>query len=284
MLDDLIDEVIKIDLDNMTTYNFPLDKPFGLEIIHNNKKYEFILKLSKNNNLIIFCKGYDDIDIIMDNQTDFLNQDYEINKLNNIIAQKDEEISRITHSKEDKINNLNDMIIKKDNILFNLTSKIEELTNSSNSKDVQINELEKKIQNQIEFDKEIEKLNNKNADLDNKAKELSDLISEKQFEIETLKTDNNKISSEYESHIKESELEISKKEAQIEGITQEKNNMEKELTDKIDENKTMSEEIEILKLTIEKNNSNIDSLFKEIDLLKSIISEKDKTIDTLKGR
>ena len=59
MLSDLIDTIIKIDMDEIISYNFPLDKPFGLEIIHNEITYDFIIRLSSNNhNLICFGSGH----------------------------------------------------------------------------------------------------------------------------------------------------------------------------------------------------------------------------------
>ena len=59
MLSDLIDNIIKIDSDEIFNYPFPLDEPFGLEIIHNGNIYDFIIRLSSNNdNLICFGSGH----------------------------------------------------------------------------------------------------------------------------------------------------------------------------------------------------------------------------------
>ena len=59
MLDKLVNHVIRIKLDDIINYDFPLDKPFGLEIIHNGIIYDFIIKLSSNNkNLICFGSGH----------------------------------------------------------------------------------------------------------------------------------------------------------------------------------------------------------------------------------
>lgn len=199
-----MDCIIKIDLDNTTDFNFPIGKPIGLEITYNNKKYEFILKLSKNNNLIVFCEDYEDIQILMKNPAEFLNQDDEINRLNEIIIQKDNEIAEITSSKEAIINNLNDLVIRKDNVLNSVTAKLDEIN-----------------------------------------------LEETFSKYEGLK------------------LENDEKEKKIQEIT--------------NENKALTEEIGILKSTIEKDESNLNSIFEEINLLKSIIAEKDKTIDSLRG-
>ena len=59
MLSDLVDTIIKIDMEEIIDYEFPLNKPFGLEIIHNGIIYDFIIKLSSNNhNLICFGSGH----------------------------------------------------------------------------------------------------------------------------------------------------------------------------------------------------------------------------------
>lgn len=59
MLSDLVDTIIKINMDDIIGYNFPLNKPFGLEIIHNEIIYDFIIKLSSDNqNLICFGSGH----------------------------------------------------------------------------------------------------------------------------------------------------------------------------------------------------------------------------------
>ena len=58
---------------------------------------------------------------------------------------------------------------------------------------------------------------------------------------------------------------------------------QKELKEKNNKNKSLIEEINILTSTIENNKTNIESIYKEIELLKEIISEKDETINSLKG-
>ena len=55
----LVDKVIELDYDDVENYNFPLDEPFGLEIIHNGIIYDFIINLSSSNkNLICFGSGH----------------------------------------------------------------------------------------------------------------------------------------------------------------------------------------------------------------------------------
>lgn len=59
MLSDLIDNIIKIDIEEIFNYPFPLDEPFGLEILHNGNIYDFIIRLSSgNDNLICFGSGH----------------------------------------------------------------------------------------------------------------------------------------------------------------------------------------------------------------------------------
>lgn len=59
MLSELVDTIIKLDINEVIDYDFPLNKPFGLEIMHNGIIYDFIIKLSSNNNnLICFGSGH----------------------------------------------------------------------------------------------------------------------------------------------------------------------------------------------------------------------------------
>ena len=56
VMSSLIGNVIKLDIDEIEGYEFPLDEPFGLLIPYNNELYSFIIKFSsKNKNLI--CMG-----------------------------------------------------------------------------------------------------------------------------------------------------------------------------------------------------------------------------------
>ena len=57
-MEDMVDRVIKLELDEIETYGFPLDEVFGLEINYDNVKYCLITKLASNNkNLICFGPG-----------------------------------------------------------------------------------------------------------------------------------------------------------------------------------------------------------------------------------
>lgn len=57
-MDKLVDTIIKLNLDEIESYDFPLDVPFGLDITHEDVRYCFIIKLSSNNkNLICFGPG-----------------------------------------------------------------------------------------------------------------------------------------------------------------------------------------------------------------------------------
>ncbi|KZX16124.1 hypothetical protein MBCUT_09900 [Methanobrevibacter cuticularis] len=53
-----VDKIISLELDEIEKYSFPRDELFGLKIIENGVKYEFLIKLSSyNNNLICFGSG-----------------------------------------------------------------------------------------------------------------------------------------------------------------------------------------------------------------------------------
>ena len=55
----LVETVIKLGLDEIEDYEFPLDEPFGLEVNFMNIKYEFIIRFSsENSNLLCFGSGY----------------------------------------------------------------------------------------------------------------------------------------------------------------------------------------------------------------------------------
>jgi hypothetical protein len=52
----LVDNVIEVDFDEIETYDFPLDEPFGLEINHEDVKYCFIIRLASDNKNLV-CMG-----------------------------------------------------------------------------------------------------------------------------------------------------------------------------------------------------------------------------------
>ena len=52
----LVDNIIKLNIDEIETYEFPLDTPFGLQIIHNDEIYCFIIRFSSTNKNFI-CLG-----------------------------------------------------------------------------------------------------------------------------------------------------------------------------------------------------------------------------------
>lgn len=56
MLSDIVDNVISLKIDEIEEYCFPLDSIFGLEIIENEIKYDFIINFSKNSDKLI-CFG-----------------------------------------------------------------------------------------------------------------------------------------------------------------------------------------------------------------------------------
>ena len=57
-MEDMVDTVIKLKLDEIEMYDFPLDEVFGLEVNHDNVRYCFIIKLASNNkNLLCFGPG-----------------------------------------------------------------------------------------------------------------------------------------------------------------------------------------------------------------------------------
>jgi len=152
MLNELIDNVIEIDIDKIIDFNFPLDELFVLRIIKKKIVYEFLVKLSKDeNNLIFSCNDEDPFKLISSNHNNsILNQELEIKSLNEKILQKEEKISKVKSYNDFKVNSLNDMVISKDGALVSLTNKIEELNKINESKDSQINELNDKIKNQSE--------------------------------------------------------------------------------------------------------------------------------------
>lgn len=52
----LVDNIIKIDIDEIEDYDFPLDQAFGLQIIHHDELYCFIIRFSSQNKNFI-CMG-----------------------------------------------------------------------------------------------------------------------------------------------------------------------------------------------------------------------------------
>ena len=58
MKNKLFENKISIDMEDIVDYDFPLDEPFALEIIHKGCRYDFIIRLSSSNeNLICFGSG-----------------------------------------------------------------------------------------------------------------------------------------------------------------------------------------------------------------------------------
>lgn len=51
----LVEKIIKINFDQIETYEFPLDEAFGLEVNYDGTKYCLILNLSSNNKNLICC-------------------------------------------------------------------------------------------------------------------------------------------------------------------------------------------------------------------------------------
>ena len=57
-MEDLVDTVIKLTMNEIETYDFPMDEPFGLEVNHEDVRYCFIIRLTSNNkNLLCFGPG-----------------------------------------------------------------------------------------------------------------------------------------------------------------------------------------------------------------------------------
>lgn len=54
----LVDNIIKLDIHELNTFNFPKNEFFGLEIIKDDVKYEFLIKFStESEKLICFGSG-----------------------------------------------------------------------------------------------------------------------------------------------------------------------------------------------------------------------------------
>lgn len=53
---DLVDNIIKLDMDEIEGYDFPLDEAFGLQVIYHDELYCFIIRLSSTNKNFI-CMG-----------------------------------------------------------------------------------------------------------------------------------------------------------------------------------------------------------------------------------
>lgn len=54
-MNNLVDKIIILNIDEIESYKFPLDEPFGLQINYEEVKYCFIIKLSSNNKNLICC-------------------------------------------------------------------------------------------------------------------------------------------------------------------------------------------------------------------------------------
>lgn len=59
---DLVDKIIEISISELSSYKFPKNELFGLRIIENNVKYEFLLKLKLNNDKLICFGGKGGVD------------------------------------------------------------------------------------------------------------------------------------------------------------------------------------------------------------------------------
>ena len=46
VMSSLVDNIIKLKMDEIVDYEFPLDEPFGLQIIHNDEIYCFMIRFS----------------------------------------------------------------------------------------------------------------------------------------------------------------------------------------------------------------------------------------------
>ena len=56
-MNDLVNIVLKLEMNEIENYTFPLDEPFGLEINYYNTKFCFIIKFSSKNKNIICCES-----------------------------------------------------------------------------------------------------------------------------------------------------------------------------------------------------------------------------------
>ena len=144
MLHEIVDTVIELNFnDEIKNYNFPFDELFGLKIIKNGTPYEFIIKLSHDSeDLIFFCSDDVPFKIISSKpNSDYFNQDLEIDKLTEKLNEKEEKISKIKSLHDNKLNTLNEMVISKDGALISLTKKIEELIRLNDDKNSEIQTL-----------------------------------------------------------------------------------------------------------------------------------------------
>ena len=57
-MQDLVDNIIELEINELISYDFPLDEPFGLKVKYKNVPFDFIIRLSsKNKNLICTSPG-----------------------------------------------------------------------------------------------------------------------------------------------------------------------------------------------------------------------------------
>ena len=183
MLNDLVNNVITVNIDSIIDYPLPLNEKFGLKIINNQTVHEFIIKLSDEDENLVFLYSDDENYLTLKDIYEKLSdKNSEIENLNEIIRQKDEELSEIATSKDLKISNLREMLIQKDDTLLKLTNALEE-TNIKK----QIDNMET-MQEQIKvMDETIEENNTNINSLNDEIDLLKSIIAEKDKTIESLK-------------------------------------------------------------------------------------------------
>ncbi len=268
MFNELVDEVVKVDVESLLSYKFPLDKTYGLEVTYENRIYKFILKFSKNNKMNLFF--YDGENLIRIKLSDFLNQNIEIDKLNEILIQKNEELSHSNSSNQFKVNTLSSMIIGKDNALSSLSAKIDELQKINVNKDNHIEQIKKNLEDQEELNNKIKQLEKQKIELSNQNSELSNSVLDRDSQIQMLKNDIGEMNLKIESNLKHFNAEIGEKDVLIRDLNEVKSGLEEKLDESSRVNEALSEEIDFLKFIIDKNYSSMNSLSERIEVLNKL--------------
>ena len=197
-----------------------------------------------------------------------------------------------------KIADLSHVIQLRENEINSLSIKLDEYDDEINTKNSEINKLHGIIS---EFDNNIFNLNKKLSEKDNQInllnKDNDNVISElkQDFELKTEECKDKLLSFEEDIKCKNMEISnltkiIDENELHTSNLISEKNNLneklskqETDLDNLLKNNGLLNSKIDFLEKESLENKSIINALHEQIEVLNSIISEKDKTIDNLRS-